>query len=109
MSKFCVNCGKKLEDEFACCPECGTFCDGKNHSQSANQPSTTTTANKATNKDELEKWIVVLLCFFLGGVGAHKFYEGKIGMGILYIFTCGLFGIGCLIDFIILLKNALKS
>ena len=26
--------------------------------------------------------------------GAHKFYEGKIGMGVLYIFTGGLFGIG---------------
>ena len=32
-----------------------------------------------------------------------KFYEGKIGMGILYLFTCGLFGIGTLIDFIVLL------
>ena len=49
------------------------------------------------------KWVAVLLCFFLGGIGAHKFYEGKIGMGILYIFTIGLFGIGILIDFICLL------
>jgi len=49
------------------------------------------------------KWVAVLLCFFLGALGAHKFYEGKIGMGILYIFTIGLFGIGILIDFIVLL------
>ena len=34
-----------------------------------------------------------------------KFYEGKAGIGILYIFTFGLFGIGVIVDFItILLK-----
>ena len=49
------------------------------------------------------KWVAVLLCFFLGFLGGHKFYEGKAGMGILYILTCGLFGIGAIIDFIVLL------
>jgi len=44
-----------------------------------------------------------ILCWFLGVIGGHKFYEGKIGMGVLYIFTFGLFGIGCLVDFIIIL------
>lgn len=49
------------------------------------------------------KWVAFLLCFFLGIFGAHKFYEGKIGLGILYLFTAGLFGIGWFIDCIILL------
>ena len=49
------------------------------------------------------KWVAFLLCFFLGGLGAHKFYEGKIGMGILYLLTGGLIGIGWLIDWIVLL------
>ena len=35
--------------------------------------------------------------------GAPKFYEGKVGMGILYIFTAGLFGIGLLVDFFAIL------
>ena len=26
----------------------------------------------------------VLLCFFLGGVGAHRFYMGQKGLGIVY-------------------------
>ena len=39
------------------------------------------------------KWAAFFLCLFLGLIGAHKFYEGKIGMGVLYIFTGGLFGI----------------
>ena len=52
---------------------------------------------------ERSKWVALLLCFFLGYLGAHKFYEGKTGMGVLYLFTAGLFGIGALIDFIALL------
>ena len=44
-----------------------------------------------------------MLCFFLGGIGAHKFYEGKTGMGVLYLFTFGLAVVGILIDFIALL------
>ena len=50
-----------------------------------------------------DKWIALLLCFFFGYVGVHKFYEGKIGMGILYVFTFGLFGIGWLVDLFVLL------
>ena len=46
------------------------------------------------------KWVAFLLCLFLG---VHKFYEGKVGMGILYLFTVGLFGIGWFIDCIALL------
>lgn len=48
------------------------------------------------------KWVSLLLCFFLGIFGGHKFYEGKIGMGILYLFTAGLFTIGFLVDFVVL-------
>lgn len=39
-----------------------------------------------------------LLWFFLGVFGAHRFYLGHIGMGILFLFTFGLFGIGWIID-----------
>lgn len=46
------------------------------------------------------KWVAFVLCFFLGVFGAHKFYEGKVGMGILYIFTGGLCGIGVIVDLI---------
>ncbi|MBR4791089.1 MAG: TM2 domain-containing protein [Treponema sp.] len=49
------------------------------------------------------KWVALLLCFFLGGLGAHRFYEGKVGTGILWLCTAGLFGVGWVIDFLILL------
>ena len=48
------------------------------------------------------KWVAFLLCLFFGFFGVHKFYEGKILLGIVYIFTGGLFGIGVLIDLVIL-------
>ena len=56
---------------------------------------------------QLEKseksWVVaLLLCFFFGGAGIHRFYLGKIGTGILMLITCGGAGIWTLIDFIML-------
>lgn len=51
------------------------------------------------------KVVALVLCIFLGYFGAHKFYENKPGMGVLYIFTAGLFGIGWIIDIIILLTR----
>lgn len=39
-----------------------------------------------------------LLCFFLGFAGAHKFYRGKVGQGILYLLTLGIFGFGWIFD-----------
>lgn len=44
------------------------------------------------------KSVAYLLWFFFGLIGVHKFYLGKVGMGILYLFTFGLFGIGWFID-----------
>ena len=48
------------------------------------------------------KTIAAVLALFVGVLGIHKFYLGRIGMGILYIFTLGFFLIGAFIDAIIL-------
>lgn len=49
------------------------------------------------------KWVSFFLCLFFGVLGAHKFYEGRILLGIVYIFTGGILGVGVIIDLIILL------
>jgi TM2 domain-containing membrane protein YozV len=57
-----------------------------------------TSTRRAIMIKERELWVAYLLWFFLGLIGVHKFYVNKIGMGILYIFTGGIFLIGWLID-----------
>ena len=47
-----------------------------------------------------------LLCFFLGVFGAHRFYVGKIGTGILQLVTLGGLGIWALVDFIMIIVGA---
>lgn len=56
-----------------------------------------------------DKTTAVILCLFLGHLGAHRFYVGKIGTGILWVFTCGLFGIGSLVDLCCLLFNRFRD
>lgn len=54
-------------------------------------------------------WLKFILCAFFGFLGVHKFMEKKIGMGILYLFTMGLFGLGWFYDCIKYLIIAVKS
>lgn len=49
------------------------------------------------------KWVSFFLCLIFGAIGAHKFYEGRILLGIVYIITDGLFGVGLVLDLICLL------
>jgi len=51
------------------------------------------------------KTTAYLLWLFFGFLGAHKFYLRKTGMGILYLFTCGLFFIGWIVDLFTLGKQ----
>ncbi len=55
------------------------------------------------------KGVAAVLCFFLGALGIHRFYVGKVGTGIIWLLTLGLFGIGAIIDFVMILCGSFKD
>ena len=110
--KFCQHCGEKIDNECVVCPKCGKQVEnlGSNNpniivnnssSASAAAFSSATVNTPIYRGRPKDKWIAFFLCLFT--VCGHKFYEGKIGMGILYLCTAGLFGIGWIIDLISIL------
>ena len=111
-TKFCKHCGGKIPEAAVICTLCGCQVEELKHEQPnivINNTNTNTNTNRNVNAAcgyagrPRNKWTAFLLCFFLGYLGAHKFYEGRIGMGIVYLLTAGLFGFGWIIDCIALL------
>lgn len=91
---FCQNCGFEVKDNDAFCPNCGKPLNG----QSAPRPAQTRDANSS----EKSALVALLLAIFVGAFGVHRFYVGKIGTGILWLLTGGIFGIGALVDIILI-------
>lgn len=81
--KYCSQCGFQLKSDAKFCDQCG-----------ANTSSSTETRS---NKSAVT---ALLLCIFLGSLGLHRFYVGKIKTGILMLLTGGGLGIWTLVDLI---------
>jgi len=75
-------------------PAAAPVAGGPNVTVNFNQPTLAAHARK------LNAIAYLVLTIFLGGLGVHRFMRGQIGIGILYLITGGLFGIGWLIDLI---------
>lgn len=121
---YCPRCGVKKGQREKVCPKCGNHyftnacanCGYKDQSpENAQQPVYNEPVTEHytfydtfyVQKKRKRNLVPLLLCIFLGVFGAHKFYEGKFGMGILYLFTAGLFHIGWIYDIIVLAKGDL--
>ena len=116
-TKFCKFCGAKIPAQAVICTACGGQVEELKNANAApaatpniviNNTNTNSNVNKNINGGMFmpkakNKWVAFFLCLFIGFLGAHKFYEGKTGMGVLYLFTMGLCGIGVLVDLITLL------
>ncbi|MDA3971034.1 MAG: NINE protein [Desulfobulbaceae bacterium] len=83
--KFCGSCGEIIKIKAEICPKCGV-----------------------RQRNPLSKTALLLLAFFLGGIGAHKFYTGKNWQGFFYILFCWT-GIPSLIALIECIIYALTS
>ena len=111
-TKFCKHCGEQIDKECVVCPKCGKQVEQLNdankniiinNNASASASASASVVTPVVFGTPKNKWVAFFLCLFLGCFGVHKFYEGKIGMGILYLCTFGLCGIGWIVDIIALL------
>lgn len=67
-------------------------------------PMSTSTPNAGSISEKT--WSTTLmLCIFLGGLAGHRFYVGKTGSAILFIFTAGGFLVWWAIDLIKIAKG----
>ena len=107
---YCSNCGEQMTEGNRFCSHCGAAVQATSAAP-VPQRVVVNVVNQNTNTNQFEsqfgpqksRWTAFFLCLFFGYLGIHKFYVGKKGMGILYLFTLGLLGIGWLIDTLVLL------
>jgi len=96
---FCSNCGAEISDKAVICIKCGVPAPG---------------AQKVKSESSADWLTALLLCFFLGWLGIHRFYTKSTGIGIaqlvLGILSCFLVSaVWAFIDFIMLLCGSYKT
>lgn len=126
---FCSQCGVEIQEEVNFCPECGApmksvdandmheikrcakckalmpsdmfYClnCGKSFDDSNDFDAVHAQILKQSGIWK-NKWVSFFLCIFFGAFGIHRFYEGKIITGIIYLCSFGLLGLGWIVDIV---------
>lgn len=87
----------------------GKYANHEESERNRHNPSAKQHERADSNRSEKNLLICLILCILWGLLGVHRFYVGKVGTGILYIFTGGLFGLGYAIDLILIICGAFKD
>ena len=58
------------------------------------------------NVSDKSRLVALLLCWFLGVFGVHRFYVGKTGTGIVQLLTLGGLFVWALIDFVMIIVGS---
>ena len=106
--KFCKYCAEQIPIDAVICVKCGRQVEplqGMNSGINQQIVVNSAPGQVIVNGSPRDKWVAFVLAFFLGFFGAHRFYEGRTGTAILWLFTGGLFGIGWLVDWITILTK----
>jgi hypothetical protein len=90
-TKYCDNCGASIDVRAVICPKCGV--------PIGPYKKLLETREQASERSRL---VALLFAWFFGMLGIHRFYVDRVGSGILWLLTFGLFGIGVLVDIILI-------
>lgn len=119
---FCPDCLVEVDGKMVCKADVTRmYQDAKSTAQTP-QPVNVTVSNVNTNTNTntmgggvgmgvspKSKIVALLLAIFFGAAGFHRFYVGKIGTGLIWLFTGGFFGIGWLYDIIKILTGTFRD
>lgn len=95
---FCTNCGAEIDDKAVVCVKCGV----------AVKPVSETASGS-------NEWLTaLLLCFFFGWLGVHRFYTKNndiaVSQLVLGVLSCAVIsGVWALVDFILILSGSYKK
>lgn len=104
MQQFqCPRCGSLVYYGIPNCASCGQPLSWQP------QPSMTPVAPYAQYISPKSRLAVTLLAWFVGVFGIHRFYVGKVGTGLIQLFTFGGLGIWAFIDFILAVIGDFKD
>ena len=114
----CKNCGAQVDSIYRLCPYCNSEIEYPDSNKQViiqniyngpapQQPQYAPQQNQ--NVSSKDKLIALILCVMLGILGIHYFYVGRVGKGMLYLFTYGILGIGWILDIISLASGNFKD
>jgi len=116
---FCSECLIEVDGKMVCKSDVTRmYQDAKSASQTASHPINLNVSNVNTNTattggymavSHKSRMVALVLAIFLGGIGVHRFYAGKIGTGIIWFFTAGFFGVGWIYDIIKVATGTFKD
>jgi hypothetical protein len=100
---YCARCGGVMNGTDRFCHACGWEVG------SAEAPRSMPAPVPVVNPSDCNRLTLLLLCVLLGWLGAHRFYVGKIGTGLIWLFTLGFMGIGVIYDIIFIATGEFRD
>ena len=98
---FCVACGAEMNRSDKFCHVCGW--------DRRVPPTPSPQRPVDPNPSPYNRLAALLLCLLLGFLGLHRFYVGKVGTGLLWLFTLGFLSVGVIFDLVLIATGEFRD